>query len=208
MLLIFLDTETTGINPEKHRAIEIAFKIFDSSTLQIVNFYESVIIQPREIWASADPESLKITGFTYEEILKGKNEKVVESEITHYLNNAKIAEKSGVFICQNPSFDRAFFCKIVSCELQERYRWPYHWLDLASMYWAYRHFHKEDLRNIKEDILKKDHIAEKFSLPREARPHRAMNGVNHLIACYEAMFGNFQALSIPSQEHARDGGAR
>ena len=35
----------------------------------------------------------------------------------------------------------------------------------------------------------KDAIAEKLNLKEEEKPHRALNGVNHLILCYEKLIG-------------------
>jgi DNA polymerase-3 subunit epsilon/oligoribonuclease len=35
----------------------------------------------------------------------------------------------------------------------------------------------------------KDAIASHYHLPAEEKPHRAMNGVNHLFICYQAVVG-------------------
>ena len=35
----------------------------------------------------------------------------------------------------------------------------------------------------------KDLIAQHHNLPSEEKPHRAMNGVNHLLLCYQAVVG-------------------
>lgn len=180
MLLIFLDTETTGLDPSKHRALEIAFKVVDSN--QVVVSYETLIAQSDEVFAAADPESLKIHGITRQIALKGKSEATVAAEIVNDLNHAGIREKGGVFICQNPSFDRAFFIQLISVEEQKAMRWPYHWLDLASMYFA---LHPTVTR---EKELSKNQIARALGLPPEKEPHRAMNGVNHLVECFEALF--------------------
>jgi len=37
--------------------------------------------------------------------------------------------------------------------------------------------------------VSKNSIAERFQLAPEAEPHKALGGVNHLIKCYEALFG-------------------
>ena len=37
--------------------------------------------------------------------------------------------------------------------------------------------------------LSKDKIAGAFALASEEKPHRARNGVNHLLLCYEAVVG-------------------
>jgi oligoribonuclease len=196
MLLIFLDTETTGLNPEKHRIIDIAFKVVDTVTMRHVVSYEAIVAQSREVFAAADKESLIVNGFNWEKLLGGKSEKVVAAEIANDINHTGIQDKTGVFICQNPSFDRAFFSQLINVDLQEQYNWPYHWLDLASMYFTTRILQdKNIIKGMNESDLSKNKIAAHYGLPSEAEPHRAMNGVNHLIACYEAMFGNF--LSSP-----------
>ena len=37
--------------------------------------------------------------------------------------------------------------------------------------------------------VSKNDIAKAYNLQPEASPHRAMQGVNHLILCYQAIFG-------------------
>ncbi len=189
MLLIFLDTETTGLDPDKHRTLEIAYKVIDAQTDHPIVSYQTIVSQPLEIWAEADPESLQINGFTWEETLGGKMEKVVASEILNDLNRLELGRKGGVFICQNPSFDRAFFTQIINAEMQRHNGWPYHWLDLASMYWGVRLSQDPDFpKEIAESDLSKNKIAHYYGIEEEEDPHRAMNGVDHLIACYRAIF--------------------
>jgi oligoribonuclease len=191
VLGIFLDTETNGLNAFRHRPIEIAFKIIDIETGELKEAYEAVIQMPPEAWEKSDPSSLRVNGFTYDEILKGKKADVVAAEITNILQKNKIQRGSAVFICQNPSFDRIFFSHLVDPDIQESLKWPYYWLDMASMYWA------EGIRNGKEDPSRlpwvtgfsKDRIASVYHLQGEQNPHRAMNGVNHLILCYEKVIG-------------------
>lgn len=191
MLLIFLDTETTGLNPEKHRTLEIAYKIFDTITEHFLVEYEALVSQPEAVWAEADPRSLEVNGFTWEETLQGKTEKAIAAEIANDFNSIPIRQKSAVFVCQNPSFDRAFFNQLIPSYLQDQYRWPYHWLDLASMYWACRMLKdKTSAKQLKEEGLSKDRIAEFYGIPPEGHPHRALRGVDHLIACYQSVLGN------------------
>ncbi|NGX26599.1 MAG: hypothetical protein K940chlam6_00524 [Chlamydiae bacterium] len=186
MLGIFLDTETNGLNPLKHCILELAFKIIDVETGELQYAYEVVIAQSLINWDRCDPHSLEINGFNWEIISAGTPpEEVAGAIITAFAQNG-VKRKDAVFICQNPSFDRAFFSQLVDPDLQESLGWPYHWLDLASMYWAMR---------IQEESfpwqtgVSKDKISEVYSLPPEKKPHRAMNGVNHLLACYEAVVG-------------------
>ncbi|MCB1181205.1 MAG: 3'-5' exonuclease [Chlamydiia bacterium] len=196
MKILFLDIETTGLNPDKHRSLEIAFKAIELRTNKTVAVYNQVIEQPLEVWTEHDESALAINGFTWEEVLKGKTEKVVAGEIIEQLNQLGFNRSDGVFLCQNPSFDRAFFSQIVNADLQEGFRWPYHWLDLASMYFVTK-IHAGDLRGIENEGLSKDIIASNYKLPKEAHPHRAMNGVNHLIQCYQAIVGT-SLTSYPS----------
>ncbi|MCP5470014.1 MAG: 3'-5' exonuclease [Chlamydiales bacterium] len=188
MLLIFLDCETTGLDPQKHRVIEIAYKIYDTEKKRVIVSYDSIVSQPAEVMAEASMESLRINGFTQEMIMSGKSERSVSAEIINDFHRAGIGEGKAVFICQNPSFDRTYFTQLISVEMQKEFRWPYHWLDLASMYWATN----KDACKEERDISK-DAIAEALSLPAEQSPHRAMNGVVHLMQCYSALF----QLQIP-----------
>lgn len=190
MLMIFLDSEMTGLNPEKHRLLEIAYIVIDSTTGSRILSYESIVKQTEEVWANADLESLKVCGFSWEKVLKGKSESLVASEITRDWTQMGLSDKTGVFVCQNPSQDRMFFNQLISSDLHQKYGWPYHWLDLASMYFAVLQLEdKKTVRDLKESGLSKNKIASHYGIPPEKKPHGALAGVEHLLACYEAMFG-------------------
>jgi DNA polymerase-3 subunit epsilon/oligoribonuclease len=191
MLGIFLDTETNGLNPQKHKVLEIAYKIVDMETGTLQNAFETVVAQNQEVWKGSDPASLKVNGFTWEEVSCGQSLADIALIITNTFKKHEIKRGSAVFICQNPSFDRAFFGQIIDPDTQEALLWPYHWLDLASMYWA------DAIKRAKDDPacfpwntgFSKDKIALARGLPKENSPHRAMNGVNHLLLCYEKVIG-------------------
>jgi oligoribonuclease len=74
---------------------------------------------------------------------------------------------------------------------QEKLNWPYHWLDLASMYWVAFFQKKVSLGEpIPQKMsLSKNDIASQYQLPVEDLPHKALNGVNHLLLCYQAVLG-------------------
>lgn len=202
MLGIFLDTETNGLNPHKHKILEIAYKILDVKTGDLKHSFESIIAQPQEEWKKSDPESLKITGFTWEEVCQGKKIDHIARLIVMTFNEWNIKQKEAIFICQNPSFDRAFFSQIVDPDLQESLKWPYHWLDLASMFWA------ENVQKGKSHLasypwetgVSKDIISAAYQLPPEVKPHRAMNGVDHLLLCYEAVVGFPEKTQLPCEK--------
>ncbi len=191
MLGIFLDTETNGLNFHKHRIIEIAFQIVDVLTGEIKDTLESVISVTPEEWKKSDPESLRVNGFKWEEVAHGAPQAAVADKIRYTFLKHQIKRGEAVFICQNPSFDRAFFGQLIDPDVQEKLLWPYHWLDLASMYWAMA-MKRAVLEGRKfpwETGYSKDKIAAVFHLPPEKQPHRAMNGVNHLFLCYKTVVG-------------------
>lgn len=186
---IFLDIETTGLNPAYHVPIEIAFKVIDLASGKEKATYSAIIKQPEEEWKKKDPSSIGVNGFTWEEITRGKESAVIGKEIFALLSTIPIQRGRAVFICQNPSFDRGFFNQLVDVYIQESLQWPYHWLDLASMFWARRVLEWEKLgESIPEQMtLSKNAIARFYRLPEEQEPHRAMGGVDHLIQCYHAV---------------------
>ncbi len=187
MLGIFLDTETNGLDPFRHRILDIAYQIIDLNTAKKFGVYESLVFQPDEIWEISNPDSLAVNGFTYNNIKNGVKEEQVKEDILKQFEDLKIHRKNAVFICQNPSFDRIFFSQIIENKLQDHLLWPYHWLDLASMYWAIYVKEQKPINSFKS--FSKDMIAEELKLPPEQKPHRAMRGAEHLILCYEKLIG-------------------
>lgn len=189
MLAIFLDIETTGLDPNKHCAIDIALKIVDVSTFEIKGSFQAIVKQSAEAWQKRDPVSIQINGYTWEEVVNGVESSLVSSAIIKLFGEQGIERGKAVFICQNPAFDRGFFGQLIDVYTQEKLHWPYHWLDLASMYWT-----RLSLNNSQQKIafpekmnLSKNAIAQQYGLPPELEPHKAVNGVDHLILCYKAV---------------------
>lgn len=191
MIGVFLDTETNGLNSQIHKILEIAFKIVDLTNGELKEEYQTIICQPIEAWEKSDLESLRINGFTWNEVSQGKTSRQVSQHIIDVFTRWNIRRKKAVFICQNPSFDRVFFSQLIDPDTQELLSWPYHWLDLASMYWSLTMDKAKQNQGPLpwETGFSKDLIASQYKLPGEAKPHRAMNGVSHLIECYKAVVG-------------------
>lgn len=189
MFGIFLDIETTGLDPYKHRAIDIAFIIVDLLTGELKNKFTSLIKHPEDVWNNRDLNSMEINGYSWEQIASGKDPAEVGKEMMKIFTDEGIVRGKAVFICQNPAFDRSFFNQLVDVYTQESLNWPYHWLDLASMYWALTVQKSiEENRPLGQTLnLSKNEIAKKYQLPPEATPHHALNGVIHLIKCYSAV---------------------
>jgi len=182
MIGIFLDTETNGLNPNKHSVLELAYKMIDTATGEPVHSYQTYVAQSREVWDQGDKRSLGINGITWEEISSGSPPQEVAKKIEEDFAHFGVERGKAIFICQNPSFDRAFFSQLIDPDKQEALNWPYHWLDLASMYWT---VHPAPWTT----GVSKDKISEYLSLPPETKPHKAMNGVDHLLLCYQAIVG-------------------
>lgn len=188
---IFIDLETTGLDPLRHRALELACKVIDLSNGQVLGAYSSIVQQTPEVWARSDQVSLGVNGFKWEDLAQGRFESQVAEDIVTLLTSLGTVRGKAFFIAQNPTFDRAFFAQLVPVYRQEQLQWPYHWLDFASMYWALRvhQLRREGDGNGGEVNLSKDSIAKQYGLKPEAQPHRAMNGVDHLIHCYSRVVG-------------------
>lgn len=190
MLAIFLDIETTGLDFYQHRSIDIAFKIINVNSGKVLYTYQTVVSQPLDVWEKRDPMSAEFNGFTWEKVQTGKTEVEIKSEIIKIFAEIGIVRGKAVYVCQNPAFDKCFFSQIVEIYTQEELNWPYHWLDLASMYWCTRVKEAQQMHQPMpaEMNLSKNSIAEHYNLPKEVTPHSALNGVNHLIECYRAVF--------------------
>lgn len=186
MLGVFLDTETNGLDWSKHSILEIAFIIIDVKTGKKVASYEALQQLSNELWEKGDPESLAYTKIKKEEVQeKGKSKEQIKEEVLTLFKKHHINRGKAVFICQNPGFDRSFFNSIVDVATQEELKLPYYWLDLASMYWAERITSHKSYHF----CISKDAIAEHYGIPGEKKPHRAMQGVEHLIECYDQVVG-------------------
>lgn len=194
---IFLDIETNGLDCYRHQVLEIAYKVVDLLNGQLLSEYQRIIKPSIENWNESNKASLKFNGFEDHSFFIGAiNREKVRQEIVDDFRDLKIHKDQSIFICQNPSFDRSFFSQIVPSLIQERLQWPYHWLDLASMYWASCASLHHGLPDL--SALTKDRIAKDLGLPPEGFPHRAMQGVEHLISCYENLIGWSQKLLAQS----------
>lgn len=188
---IFLDLETSGLDSTRHRVLECALCVLDLATGEPLTSLQSLVRQPQSVWEQRDPISIEVNGMNFELISQGLSETQLEEKIITLMKDHQLTRENAVFICQNPSFDRIFFTQIVATYKQENLNWPYHWLDLASMYWAINIQAKnKSLSQVEKNLsLSKNVIARAYGLPEEEAPHRAMNGVKHLISCYAEVVG-------------------
>lgn len=186
MKALFLDTETSGLDPKKNLLLEIALVYLDLHDFSRIFSYSSVVFyQEKTFTKKSDINSLKINGFSYQDVKNGICVSRVKHEILYLINSFELNKQNSVVVCQNPSFDRSFFSQLLSVEDQKKINFPYHWLDLASMFWCKYVFPKISVDPNYSCSLSKDSIARNFGVFPEESPHRAMNGVNHLIECFQ-----------------------
>lgn len=191
MKAVFVDTETSGLDPDRHVVLEIALIVVDLHTMECVDSFQSFVSDVNE-WQLehfSDQEALLINGITWDDIKDAPNHSVVGKNIIEFLQKNDIKEKGAFFIAQNATFDRMFFLQLVTIEDQEDHSFPYHWLDLASMYWIKVLTPLMSYNPFKEGSLSKDSIARSFTIPPEEKPHRAMNGAKHLLECFKYLRG-------------------
>jgi oligoribonuclease len=186
---VFLDLETNGLDPWIHVPVEAALRIIDLESGQRLDSFHSMIQCSAEQWLRSDPESLRINRLTWDELAQQPSAREVGDQLSTLFGREGVRRGEAVFICQNPSFDRAFFSRLIPVADQELQGLPYHWLDLASMYWARVIQDRKQGKTPRFSGFSKDRIAEALGLPPEQQPHRALNGVDHLIACYERLVG-------------------
>lgn len=191
---IFIDIETNGLDPDINSPLEVCVSLYDLHTMMCIEEYTSFIRCTRRQWHwGSDPKALAVNGIQFFEVQNAPDIDVVCECLADFFLSNDVHKGNSIFICQNPSFDRSFFNQIVPVETQQELELPYHWLDLASMYWARSIDVNKPVNghNFPSLIrLSKDAIASYYGLPIEGKPHRAKNGVHHLIECYKAMMYN------------------
>ena len=202
MKAVFVDIETTGLDVSMHVAIDIALIVVDLNDYSYMHEYTSCITCDAYDWWCSDPKALEVNGYSsFNHPKIAKDDWIVSEEIENFLIEHEIVQGKAFFICQNPSFDRPFFVQLICHDRQIEMNLPYHWLDLASMYWIkfFGCFHPIPsayciIPEFAHEIsLSKDSIAKHLGIPPEIKPHKAIGGARHLLECYKGIiFNNFR----------------
>lgn len=180
MIAVFIDVETTGLDIYRDRLLEIGLIVVDLTQNKVVNTYEALILGPGPLEVTSGHHINQIT--TDEMIDRGKTEEQVAYEIEAILVEHAVFMHHGFFICQNPVFDYTFTRPLFGYMRTSIRAWPYHWLDLASMFWI-----KLGCFSEYPVKLSKNNIARRLNLDSEAEPHRALYGALHLLECYNEL---------------------
>jgi len=160
--LVYLDTETTGLNPDLHEVWEIAYAINDGPVIHNVLPHDMV---------TADPEALKLNGYW-----KRANWGLQDKWGENFDLEVKQVLTGNTLVAANPPFDRAFL----------RARWgiePWHYrsIDLESMALAVLgHERPKGLKDISDELRE---LGYNIAVP----DHTAVMDVAVLRECYIAL---------------------
>ena len=164
MILTFLDTETTGLDPLQHEVIEVAMlqvKVDKNFNYGDISCYEAKI-KPRHI-KRASPVALKINGYTSAKWRLAHKAVEVLPIIKEWV------EESDYLVGQNLIFDHNFINQLFDRENLERPKYP-KYFDTKKMAQVL-----VDEGSIKRTAL--DYLCENFNIPTIGRAHTALADV-------------------------------
>ena len=198
---VFLDIETTGLDFVDHVPLDIGVVIVDLHNMSCIATYSSLVKCYSIQWDRADEKALEVNGFNIDNHFGSKESWEVGQEILSFFLEHDIVRGHAVFICQNPSFDRIFFDKLLPQQKMNKFNLPYHWLDLASMYWIKaidlsKPINGHSLPKHSSISLSKDTIASMLGIHPEGKPHKAIQGAQHLFECYRALINSPFPLKV------------
>ncbi len=165
--MIIVDTEASGVDPQKNSLVSIGALDFDNPTNQ---FYEECRIFDG---AHVEKQAMEVNGFTEEQITdpKKKTDREVVSDFLGWVQTCKEHTLAG----QNPSFDRDFIQ--YTCQ-RYHLNWPlaHRVIDLHSI--CYFHMLQRGIKppvsNNRTD-LNLDKILEYVGLPARKGSHNALD---------------------------------
>ena len=164
--LLWLDLETTGLDPKEHSILEVA-AILTDGRLQEISRYESVIHQVSPALDKMSPWCLAThsdSGLIEEVRKSGTSELRAEEELLAFITRHVQADDTLLLAGSSIHFDRSFI-KERWQELDRRLH--YRMLDVSSFKEAYRLYHSFELA------------------PSKAR-HRAMKDIEGAISAFSS----------------------
>ena len=191
--MIVVDVETTGLNPEQNAIVSIGAVNFINTK---ETFYDECnVFKDAEI----NLESLKINGFSKNEIIDNENkhsQREIIINFSKWINNQN-TEK--IIAGQNPSFDRDFLIKIFERN-QLNFPFTFRTVDLNTL--CVNYVIKNNL-DFKISKLNTNRIYEILGMPSEPNPHNALTGaLMETEAFYRLIYGknildNYKEYPIP-----------
>lgn len=173
---VFIDTETTGLDSERHEIIEIAGIVVrianpaDSATYEILDQFE-YRIKPERL-SEADPQALKINRYDPSQW----NDAVTLIEAMQQVSGRT---KGMVMVGHNVAFDAGFLDKAFRKTGTEN-QMHYHKLDTISMAYALLHGNKD------VDHLSLRALCDYFEIEQSAQ-HEALADAQATLALYKKL---------------------
>lgn len=183
--ILYLDIETTGLNPLNGAVILSIGAVVDRKTKRnpIAEFYG--LIKPTfSEWEIASPKALEVNGLTYEYLQEhGKPFSDVRDMFISFLVEMGITGNKAIVVGQNPNFDMSFLRQYMLAELAF-IGFPFHEV-----------YDNRDFYSILENrrvvpLLKGRsgaNIAAALGVEPEPEPHNALEGARVAKRNFEAM---------------------
>lgn len=158
--LVFLDTETTGLDPEKHQAYEVAWAVNDGPV-------ERAIL-PHTL-DGADPFALKIGGYLERNIFQEKPDPFAAHEL-------RVALRGQTLVGSNPAFDAGFLKNVLGEAV-----WHHRLVNVAEGgMWVFGWDRPKGLFDVAAELRKRG-----FEIPEP--DHTAVRDVEATRAVYHAL---------------------
>jgi DNA polymerase-3 subunit epsilon len=125
--LLFVDTETTGLDATKHELLEVAAIRCSPDGSNIISMYEAKL-KPLHL-ESAEPKALEINKYSAAE---WTDDKCVKPEIV--VDNLQKMAGNTVLVGHNVSFDEGFLTPMFT-RLGMKAPWGYHKVDTVALAW-------------------------------------------------------------------------
>lgn len=125
--LLFVDTETTGLDPSKHELLEVAAIRTTPDGLTVLSTFQAKV-RPLHI-ETAEPKALQINGYSEEEWTE---EKCVP--LGSMVDAIQKMANQTVMVGQNVSFDESFLSPVFK-SFGMKPPWGYHKVDTIALAW-------------------------------------------------------------------------
>ncbi len=171
--LVFIDIETTGLNPEEHEIIEIGCLVVNGQTFEVKTKYHARI-NPKhpDRW---DTKAKELIGYSRR---KWSNTK----ELSNILNKINKLSSGGILAGWNVSFDWSFLRKAFE-HLSMTPQFDYHRIDVMSIAYAALYLKPK----VESLSLRKVAVSFGMSLPET---HRAMDDIKATYEIFKKIMKN------------------
>lgn len=178
--LLFVDTETTGLDVKKHEVIEVAWIHTGPDPRDIKEKYLARMM-PLDL-AAADPDALRINGF--DEVKWKTGPLSTQGEVAERFH--KLSQKK-VLVGQNVGFDEAFMTKLLASNGLVP-AWHYQKVDTIALAWPL--YTLGDLGGVSLDKLCT------FLGIKQERKHSADADVESCYRVYLALMARYGKLDL------------